>query len=157
MVSDLTDVAVHLSVLLRPPELVNHASQEDEQVLQEESHPGVGVIGLEGVLAVMTVDVLAEENVGRPQETAKTHHEAEEEPDPSADRAEASVGVTIAVKEAVGDGIDHEHRDGGKDSAEMKHVPGIRVVAGGSIQSEPPAREEQKAGHDRSNLVTLFT
>ena len=86
----------------------------------------------------------------------KPHHEANKEPNPGSSLSHAAISEAFASEQTVGDCIDHEEGDGGEDSAQVEHVPGVLVVADGGVQSKPPAREEEKAGEDGGNFVPLL-
>ena len=63
--SDQTQVDVPLSAphVLTPAELVDDAGEEDEQVLHEERHSRVSVLGVER-LSFVVMNILAKEDVG---------------------------------------------------------------------------------------------
>ena len=49
--------------ILTPAKLVGDAGKEDEEVLQEESHAGVGVLWIER-LGLIIMDILSKQDVG---------------------------------------------------------------------------------------------
>ena len=57
---------IHMSAphVLAPAELIGDAGEEDEEVLQEESHTRVGVLRVES-FGLIIVDILAKQDVGR--------------------------------------------------------------------------------------------
>ena len=63
-VLDLAHVDIHMSAphILAPAELVGDAGEEDEEVLQEESHTRVGVLWVEG-LGLIIMDILSKQDV----------------------------------------------------------------------------------------------
>ena len=50
--------------VLAPAELIGDAGEEDEEVLQEESHTRVGVLRVES-FGLIIMDILAKQDVGR--------------------------------------------------------------------------------------------
>ena len=73
------------------------------------------------------------------KKASKSHHEAKEEPNPGSDGSEAAISEPLPSEETVRDGIHHEHRYGGKDSAEVEHISCVLVVCGRGIDGKPPA------------------
>ena len=86
----------------------------------------------------------------------KAHHKTNEEPNSGSDGPETSLGEALSPEQAVGDGVDHEHGDGGEHAAQVEHVTRVRVVADARVQGEPPAREEEEARQHRGHLVPLL-
>eukprot|EP00092_Neocalanus_flemingeri_P023035 GFUD01024969.1.p2 GENE.GFUD01024969.1~~GFUD01024969.1.p2 ORF type:complete len:153 (+),score=39.83 GFUD01024969.1:312-770(+) len=126
-----------------PPKLEGEAGEEDEDILEKESHARVGVIRLEGVVDIVTdVDILAKQDVASTKKRPKSHHDTKEEPYSAPSWSQTSISEAIASKQTIGDNIDHQHGDGSKDPTEVKHIPGVLIVTCRGIECKPPPTEE---------------
>jgi len=61
-------------------ELVDQGGQEDEEVLQEERHPGVDAVRHKAFLLVAQHRVLPKQDVAGAEQGAESHEKSEEEP-----------------------------------------------------------------------------
>ena len=105
---------------------------------------------------IFTINVFLYFKINLTYKRHKSHHKTNEEPNSCSDGPETSLGEALSPEQAVGDGVDHEHGDGGEHAAQVEHVPRVRVVADARVQGEPPAREEEEAGQHRGHLVPLL-
>ena len=89
-------------------------------------------------------------------EWGESHEKTNKEPDSRPTHAEHPLSEAFSSDDAVGDGVDHNHGDGGEHAAQVEHVHGVLVVADWGIQRKPPAREEKGPGQDWGYLVPLL-
>ena len=90
-------------------------------------------------------------------EGSKSHHESNEEPNPGPKWSQTTLSEALSSEKTVRDGIDHQHRDGGEDPAQVKIVPGVVMVTAGGVQGEPPSREEKSSSKHGCQLVSFLT
>ena len=62
-------------------------------------------------------------------EGGEAHEEPDKEPDPGAAHAEDPLSEALAADDAVGDGVDHEHGEGGEHAAQVEYVQSVLTKA----------------------------
>ena len=62
-------------------------------------------------------------------EGGEAHEEPDKEPDPGSTHAEDPLSEALSADDAVGDGVDHEHGEGGEHAAQVEYVQSVLTQA----------------------------